>query len=168
MLKPGFDLTALSPYENTVNAGNDVYPVPGFVGQTFDRCALRFAGFSTEYVQVPQVDAAGNPNGYNRWLNLSLRWDWRTHKSWLCHDENDGHLLNPYTSVGWNRVLAYPGDLSWLEGIVFSAPTGLGWYWTKFSAENLGVDQNAYALVNLIPHAQGGTGGIFDPLIMTP
>jgi hypothetical protein len=169
MLLPTFDLSWLSGYQNHVN--NDILTLPPSDNPPEQSAkliihgqCLRFDSYDTQFVQVPSVDNNGIPNGFNRWLNLSLYYDWRTTYSRGVHDQsgNGGNTVEPVT---WNHVLAYPGFLTWLNGFVNNVPTGLGWYFCKYSAAALGVDSDPYPICggpgNTVPNATN----IFDPCL---
>jgi hypothetical protein len=154
MLNPNFDITQLAAYQNCVDQNSVVDPL----GHAYHAECLRFARWETEYVQVPTVDNAGNQNGYSRWLNLTLAWDWRTNISQVVCDKNGAFGTTQF--VSWNHVLAYPGTLSW----ILSGGNGLAWYYCKFSAQSIGLDTPAFPYINtLVPG-----GHIFDPLTITP
>jgi hypothetical protein len=145
MLLPTFNLSTLGQYVNSVNFGIETLTIAGVnTSLTFRPQTLRFDSFEATYVQVPQVDAAGNPNGYNRWLNLELHYDWRTTISGCVHDPSDGVLVPVKAPVTWNHVLCYPGTMSWINGLAAGTPTGLGWYAAKYSANSVGVDSDPY------------------------
>jgi hypothetical protein len=144
MLNPNFDLTALAGFLNYVDSQAATLPN----GKSFSAETLRFSRLKTQFVQVPIVNAAGEPDGYSRWLNLELGWDWRTLQSPTVYNKDASHGY----IVTWNHVLAYPGTLAWLVG-----GGGLAWYYCKFSANNFGVDAPPY------PVLPGGVT-ILDPL----
>jgi len=160
MLLPTFDLTQLARYVNAVNYRPENFPGGTLTG-SWVTGTVRFAKYTTEFVQVPQVDANGERNGYNRWLNLVLKFDFRTTQAQTVYDGNGALPAAGSTGyVTWNHVLAYPGTMSWLNGALAGTPAGLGWYRAKFSRNSLGVDSDAYPGVDIVV---GKAASIFDP-----
>ena len=152
MLLPNWDLATYSQFVGKVNnkpcnlGGNFYAPE-----------VLKFTSFETNYIVVPQVNDDGEPDGFNRWLNLRLHFDWRTAtgigqnnlvancKGCNIIDDSgnvvprlpvfDGssppNIMPGNAQAGWNHVLAYPG--------IFHAPYGLAWYKAKFPANVLAL-----------------------------
>ena len=106
MLLPSFNLAQLAQYVNCVNGSIEKLSIAGVqTPLAFQSECLRFSKFTTQYVQVPQVDSNGEPNGYNRWLNLRLEYDWRQVWSTSFYDATGrGPQLG---QPGWNHVLAW-------------------------------------------------------------
>ena len=155
MLNPQFNLATLSQYQNVVDAGDATDPA----GNVYPSQTLKFRHWEPNFVQVPSVDANGEPNGYNRWLNLRLFWDWRTTLAVNLLNSDGGSTGNA-EPVTWNHVLAYPGTLAWLV-----SGTGLAWYYAKFSSQSIGVDTPAFPLGQ---QTVQNFASILDPLTINP
>jgi hypothetical protein len=158
MLSPNFSLEILSNYGGKLNYG-PMYlqtPVDGLAfppgapqpGSTIQarkilHGTLKFTTYESDHVEVPAVNDDGEPNGYSRWTNLVLHYDWRTMQPYAVNgpqlvDDNgaptttfpvyDQNANGPPDGDGvltWNHVLGYPGILHW--------PDALAWYRAKFS-----------------------------------
>jgi hypothetical protein len=155
MLNPDFDFTLLAQYQNCVDVG----PVSDPSGRSYQAERLKFNDWESEWVEVPKVTAGGDPDGYSRWLNLKLIWDYRTMRSNVVCDQFGN--FNTTKVVTWNHVLAYPGTLSWLAG-----GGGLAWYYCKFSANSIGVETPAFPYCTDV--VQAGVKNILDPLNINP
>jgi hypothetical protein len=163
MLNPDFDLSALSAYQNLVDSAS----VTDARGKTYSAECLRFAGYDTEWVQVPKVkDNTGDPDGYSRWLNLTLSWDWRVIQSDIVCDKTGAFGVTKF--ITWNHILAYPGTLNWIL-----AGGGVAWYYNKFSSKSIGVDTPAFPYVNTLvgggAHIISAPGsGVNSPVTINP
>lgn len=148
MLHPRFKIKELSKYINHTNAKDISIGIDSPI--TFKKGTLRFNSFDSNWVRVPKVNAAGDPDGFCEWLDIKLQLDWRTVYSnfgVIDHaaevDDNlapveglpvyngKATLDAPREQIGWNHVLAYPGMLH--------SPDGLAWYRAKFSTNMLPV-----------------------------
>ena len=151
----------LSKYINSVNSITENWPAGTLTG-LLQANTVRFAKFAFDPVQVPAVNELGEPAGFNRWINLTLKYDVRTTTSLSVYDVS-GNLPPagfPGT-VTWNHVLAYPGTSSWLNGQLTGSTAGLGWYRAKYSRNALGVDSDAYpGNRDAVP----GSTSIWDPI----
>jgi hypothetical protein len=163
MLLPTFMIPYLSQYKNSVNTvAENINGTPGLASQnnkTFPPGTLRFSDYRTRWVQVPQVDQNGEPSGYNRWLDLTLYWDWRTTLSAQTHG-TDGTRTSGFQPVQWNHVLVFPGLLEWLAG----ASTGMGWYLGRYATTDPFItNAEPYPNIQSVLNPQSA---ILDPLTM--
>ena len=149
MLPANFNLSQLGKYINCVNGTTESFPntpVVGDINYSFPPETLRFTKYVTKYVQVPTVDPNGEPAGFNRWMNLELHYDWRQIYQKNVYNAT-GERANPQifnnagnpvgftaVQVGWNHVLAYPGDLTRLLAFIGNGGVGgdLGWYHARY------------------------------------
>ena len=157
MLLPNFAFTKLSQFVGKTNYGTIGFGAGATNPNGFLQGTMKYTGADKNWVQVPQVDTDGEPSGYNTWLNLRLRFDWRvigqSGKPTLVDDGGlpvdglpiydgtmaggglNGIFANPKQIKGpitWNHVLAYPG--------ILHTPDQLAWYRAKFATGLLPIN----------------------------
>ena len=138
MLNVNTNLSAIGAYINNVNQfptrGGPHAPA-GLVLPLFVKGTLKFVAYDTNYIVVPIVNDAGNPNGFNKWMNIKLHFDWRIIQSAMSYAPNAFNPAAPNkVPIEWNQVLAYPGLLG---GLLVG--NTLGWYFTKYSVNGLWI-----------------------------
>ena len=149
MLSMDTDLAAISAYKNEVNGSalgiSTGRIVAGEAGSLFQDGTLRFMDFESRIVTVPQVDGDGNQNGYNKWLDLDLYFDFRTTQSASVYTVN-GNLAGAVVPVTWNHVLCHPGWFNTLTQLLVNgaAGPGLAWYRARYAKGLVGLNADPY------------------------